>query len=150
MLQLSGLCMCTRKVHYLCFRDHYCLPLFTLHYCTLQPCHSNSILEESLIQSTLQNCKFSKEFCGNVAKMVITFEMLWKYLLEANEFPCKNVTYEWKGIENLGNNSDFYKDEKKPMKKKDKHPNPLNLLGLSSFNQLFMTSSLVQTLMPGY
>lgn len=142
--------MCTRKVHYLCFRDHYCLPLFTLHYCTLQPCHSNSILEESLIQSTLQNCKLSKEFCGNVAKMVITFEMLWKYLLEANEFPCKNVTYEWKGIENLGNNSDFYKDEKKTMKKKDKHPNPLNLLGLPSFNQLFMTSSLVQTLMPGY
>lgn len=74
------------------------------------------------------------------------------FLLEANEFPCENVTYKWKWIENLGNNSDFYKDKKKKkkMKKKVKHPNSLNLLGLSSFNQFFMTPSLVQTLKPVY
>lgn len=46
MLLLSGLYMCTRKVHYLCLRDHHCLPLFILCFCTLQLCHSNSILEE--------------------------------------------------------------------------------------------------------
>lgn len=44
------------------------------------------------------------------------------------------------------------KKKKNPKKGKNKvkHPNPLNLLGLPSFNQFFIISSLGQTLMPVY